>query len=147
MKAIGTIRLAPGNVGYFDPITRIHLTISNPEKPVLDTMNTEGLKQAVRSGSIKLISGTLSPEVNSPVIEKVTVEEPQIEKTIVEEIPVIEVVVEETPVEKIEEIPQDVIEYKKADEVIEVAEEVVAIEEKVITIEEPVKTPAKKRKK
>jgi hypothetical protein len=62
MSVIGIVRLAPGQVGYFDDITRIHLTIASPEKQVTSGMNTTNLKRAVKSKSILLISGNLDPE-------------------------------------------------------------------------------------
>jgi hypothetical protein len=78
MQVLGIVRLAPGRVGFFDEYTRIHLTIASPEKPVIEGMNTTNLKRAVKSGSIKLVSGSLDPETNvnpvqTPVPVKVTV--------------------------------------------------------------------------
>jgi len=58
-KVIARIKLNPGQGGYFDPITRIHLTHGDPERDVYAGMNTEGLKQAVRNKRISLISGSL----------------------------------------------------------------------------------------
>lgn len=58
-KVIARVRLNPGQGGYFDPITRIHLTHGDPERDVYAGMNTEGLKSAVRNKRISLISGSL----------------------------------------------------------------------------------------
>ena len=58
-KVIAKIRLNPGQGGYFDPITRIHLTYGSPEGEVYAGMNTEGLKAAVRNKRISLVSGSL----------------------------------------------------------------------------------------
>lgn len=77
MSVIGIVRLAPGQVGYFDDLTRIHLTIASPEKPVISGMNTNNLKRAVKSGRILLSSGSLdasavkaqAPVVPEPVQE------------------------------------------------------------------------------
>lgn len=58
-RVIARIKLNPGQGGYFDPITRIHLTHGDPERDVYAGMNTEGLKQAVRNKRISLVSGSL----------------------------------------------------------------------------------------
>ena len=58
-KVIAKIKLNPGQGGYFDPITRIHLTHADPEKEIYAGMNTEGLKNAIRNKRISLISGSL----------------------------------------------------------------------------------------
>lgn len=58
-KVIARVKLNPGQGGYFDPITRIHLTHGDPERDVYAGMNTEGLKQAVRNKRITLVSGSL----------------------------------------------------------------------------------------
>ena len=59
---IARVRLAKGRVGYFDELTRIHLTVSNPEKPVFAGMNTANIKRAVRSGVLRLVYGSLELE-------------------------------------------------------------------------------------
>lgn len=58
-QEIARIKLNPGQGGYFDPITRIHLTHGDPIKIVYAGMNTTGLKAAVRSKRISIISGSL----------------------------------------------------------------------------------------
>lgn len=58
-KVIAKIRLNPGHGGFFDPITRIHLTHGEPEASVLAGMNTTALKAAVRNKRISLVSGSL----------------------------------------------------------------------------------------
>lgn len=58
-QEIARIKLNPGQGGYFDPITRIHLTHGDPIKVVYAGMNTTGLKAAVRSKRISIISGSL----------------------------------------------------------------------------------------
>lgn len=95
---IATVRLAPGRVGYFDELTRTHLTIKAPEKDIHDTMDTTGLKRAVKSGAILLVSGSLDlpeaasqPYVEVPIVKPVeakqtkTVEEKDIESQVVAE--------------------------------------------------------------
>lgn len=58
-KVIARVKLNPGQGGYFDPITRIHLTHGDPERDVYAGMNTEGLRQAIRNKRISLVSGSL----------------------------------------------------------------------------------------
>ena len=58
-QEIARIKLNPGQGGYFDPITRIHLTHGDPIRTVYAGMNTTGLKAAVRSKRISIISGSL----------------------------------------------------------------------------------------
>jgi predicted ribosome quality control (RQC) complex YloA/Tae2 family protein len=65
MKVLGLIRLAPGEVGFYDDLTRIHLTIANPERHVLAGMNTTNIKRAVRSGRLLLVSGSLDLETEA----------------------------------------------------------------------------------
>ena len=58
-KVIARVRLNPGKGGYFDPISRIHLTHGEPEKDVLSSMNVTNLRQAVRNKTISLVTGSL----------------------------------------------------------------------------------------
>ena len=58
-QEIARVKLTPGSGGYFDPITRIHLTHGSPEKPVYSGMNVAGLQAAVRNRRISVISGSL----------------------------------------------------------------------------------------
>lgn len=58
-KRIATIKLAPGNVGFFDELTRIHLTLSSPMAEVFEGMNTTNLKKGVRYKTIEVIDGSL----------------------------------------------------------------------------------------
>src|SRR5690606_7590404 len=63
-ELLGTIRLAPGEVGYFDELTRIHLTIARPTAHIYAGMNTTNIKKSVRSGGLLLVSGTLEPKAD-----------------------------------------------------------------------------------
>ena len=62
-EVIATIKLAPGVVGIFDPLTRIHLMISNPTATVYAGMNTENLVYWVKSKKATLVSGSLTGPV------------------------------------------------------------------------------------
>lgn len=58
-QVIAKVKLNPGSGGYFDPITRIHLTHGSPIGNVYAGMNTTGLHSAVRSRRISVIEGSL----------------------------------------------------------------------------------------
>lgn len=62
-QVIARIKLNPGQGGFFDPVTRIHLTHGDPVQDVYAGMNTEGLKAAVRNKRISLVSGSLGSSV------------------------------------------------------------------------------------
>jgi len=59
---MATVRLAPGQVAYYDPMTRIHLTLARPESGVPDSCDCSGLKRAHESGVI--IFTETSPQVS-----------------------------------------------------------------------------------
>ena len=73
MKPIGLVRLAPGEVGFYDELTRIHLTISKPQREILSGMNTTNIKRSVQSGRLLLVSGSLDPEADGAKAETVKV--------------------------------------------------------------------------
>lgn len=121
---IATVKLSPGEVGYFDDLTRIHLTLGQPRASVYDYMNTTKLLKSVRSKTLILESGTLNPvqkiePIVKPIVKPIVVEEmidPVIEPTIdpVTE-PVVDIakeVIEEMAVE--ENIEEVVVEEKAA---------------------------------
>lgn len=62
MAQIAVVRLAPGQVGFFDNISGIHLSMANKEAKVLPGMNTAGLIKAVKEGKITVVSGSLGSE-------------------------------------------------------------------------------------
>lgn len=108
---IARVRLAPSEVGYYDDLSRIHLTITSPEADVLSGMNCSHLKRGVANGTLRLVHGSFcmpEPEkkkVITPVIkeepkpaaEEVLTDEPETEET--KESAVVEVseTVEEVP--------------------------------------------------
>ena len=132
MEPIAIVRLAPGEVGFYDELTRIHLTIADPQKPVTKGMNVAGLRRSVKSKRLLLVSGSLEPETASPLpaappvkvapAKQEPVAEPAKE---LEQAPVPEIVVEEPAVpaeEAIEEAAEPVAEAIEA--AVEVAETV-----------------------
>jgi len=134
---IGKVRLARGNVGYFDDLTRIYLTLASPEKPVFSGMNTKNLKHAVKTGTLQLVWGTLDA-TDSVVKEKFAPIVPKQVETVVE--PIVEQVVVEQPVET--ELPavEDIIEDETIPEELTDSEE-----EGIIEITKPKKGKKKKK--
>lgn len=141
-QVIGIVKLAPGEVGFYDEISKIHLTMSKPKAEVYDYMNTAKLIRAVRNKVLVLIAGSLNAarvvneetpakkkSVPTLITEEVKIEEPQIVmfKEEVEEPNNIQPLIEETEV------------------LAETAEEV--IQEEVVEIAQPKKKSAKKKKK
>ena len=60
MEVIAIVRLAPGEVGFYDELTGIHFTRAKPERPIYAGMNTKNLRTGVKYGRLQLVSGTLS---------------------------------------------------------------------------------------
>lgn len=56
---LALVRLTAGNVGWYDPLTNIHLTIQKPEAYVFEGMNTKNLRQGVQHKTITVIDGSL----------------------------------------------------------------------------------------
>lgn len=102
-EAIATIKLAPGVVGIFDPLTRIHLMISKPTAIVYSGMNTKNIAYWVKTKKVSLISGTLTGklEVKAPVIQAA----PADEKPVAPAEPPAAPVEDEKPSEEIPEVP------------------------------------------
>ena len=63
MEPIAKICLAPGNIGFYDPLSRIHLTLGAPTAYVPSGTNCASLRRNVRNGVIRLLEGTLGPDV------------------------------------------------------------------------------------
>lgn len=103
---IAQVKLASGEVGYYDDYSRLYLTISNPIGVIYSGMNLTQIKHSVKSGRLKLISGSLYGETTKPVkVETPTktepvkpVEEPKKEESVKEEVKPVEEVAEPTPV-------------------------------------------------
>jgi hypothetical protein len=107
MDHIAVIRLAPGEVGFFDPHTKIHLTMAKQTAPVYPGPNLDGIRRSVKSKRLMLISGTL--DTSKPIIQEavpaVKAEEVAVPVAIEvaaapEEIAVIEPVAEEIVIEE-----------------------------------------------
>lgn len=57
---IGIVRLGKGEVSYYDPLSKVHLTLHHPTADIYNYMNTARLKRAVRNRTIQLVAGTLA---------------------------------------------------------------------------------------
>lgn len=57
-KVIAVVRLQPGEAGYYDELSRIHLTIGHPEAHIYAGTNCEQLRRSVQSGRLRLVSGS-----------------------------------------------------------------------------------------
>lgn len=103
---IAQVKLASGEVGYYDDYSRLYLTISNPIGVIYSGMNLTQIKHSVKSGRLKLISGSLYGETTKPVKVETPVktepvkpvEEPKKEEPVKEEVKPVEEVAEPTPV-------------------------------------------------
>ena len=157
-NTIAVIQLAPGEVGYYDELSRIHLTIGHPTEAVEAGTNCTQLRHSVRSGRLRLVSGSLGAEVppfkfvkrgeryflahNDNAAPSIVVAKPKEETAEVKavEVPTKAEAVKEEPV--IEEVKETKKSTKKAKAEEAVTEEAPAKEEK-----KPAKKTTKKAKK
>ena len=72
-QPIAKIRLASGEVGYYDDYSRIYLSVANPEAYIYPGTNLFQIKRSIKSGRLRLIEGSLS----EPVVEAAEVEVPE----------------------------------------------------------------------
>ena len=92
-KIIASIKLAPGNRGYFDPLTGINLTISNSIGYMREDDDVSNIRKAIREGKVKIVGGQLPPAINNiKPVKEVKKEKPvEIKKEKIEVItPVVE---------------------------------------------------------
>lgn len=144
-QVIGVIKLAPGEVGFYDEISKIHLTMSRPKAEVYDYMNTTKLIRAVRSKVLILVAGslnaarTLNEEAPVAKLKKVSAQIVKEEKVVEETIPQVAMFAEEIIVP--EEVQPLVEETATEEEVVE------EVQEEVVEIEQPKKRTTTKKKK
>ena len=104
-RAIAKIRLAPGNAGWFDPLTNIYLTLSEKECFVYNDQDTSNIRKAIKENKLELKEGRLPSPVSKDkkeVVKKKSInklEEPDKDK-VVEKIEVIEEKKEEVKAER-----------------------------------------------
>ena len=77
-QPIAKIRLALGNVGFYDSLTGIRLTKAAPEAIVYSGKNTANIKKAIREGKVVLKEGSLSSLRTEPVLKReIEIEKPK----------------------------------------------------------------------
>lgn len=114
-KITATIKLVPGNRGFFDPLTGIKLNVSNSIGYIYEDYDISNIRKAIKEGKIKIVGGSLPPAIAiKPVKESLN-------KTIEEEIITVEEVVIKKPECEIEEY--EVTEYEDMHEEVENLEE------------------------
>ena len=142
-EVIAVVRLQPGQGGYYDELSRVHLTIGNPQANIYAGTNCTQLRRSVKSGRLRLISGSFGPDVppfqlvrrgdfyvlahnseNHPIPVK-TDAEPVTEPVVPEQ----PVVAEQPVAEKPEDLPVEVEE--KVEDQPEETPEAVADEQKI----------------
>lgn len=133
---IAEIRLAPGEVGYYDDYSRIYLSSARPTAKIYSDTNTVQIRRSIRSGRLRIVSGSLNAvPPQDPVIKAET-------RTVKKEVkpekqePAPEPVVEAAPIEN-----ETVTEPEMA-----VAMEVAEIPEEKATEEPVAEAPVKKRR-
>ena len=96
-QPIAKIRLALGNVGFYDSLTGVRLTKAEPEGTVYSGKNTANIKKAIREGKVILKEGSLSSLQIEPVLKReIKIDKPKKEK--------VKPVKEIKPVDKVEKI-------------------------------------------
>lgn len=146
---IAEIKLAPGEVGYYDEYSKIYLSSANQSAIVYSGTNCTQIKRSIQSGRLRLVRGgfDIEPKANNILVKKnteaaVKVEaENKVEKVKAsKENNVAEV---KSEVETAKEENKEKEKVKTEEKVAEVKEEA-ATEAKAETVEEN-KKPAKKR--
>lgn len=69
-QPIAKIRLALGNVGFYDSLTGVRLTKAEPEGIIYSGKNTSNIKKAIREGKVVLKEGSLSSLQVEPVLKR-----------------------------------------------------------------------------
>ena len=59
MEVIAIVRLAPGMIGFYDPLTGIRLTLSEPEAEVYEGGNYTRIRKAIANGELELVEGSI----------------------------------------------------------------------------------------
>lgn len=146
---IAEIKLAPGEVGYYDEYSKIYLSSANQSAIIYSGTNCTQIKRSIQSGRLRLVRGgfDVEPEANNILVKKnteaaVEVEaENKVEKVkISKENNVVKVKSEAETVKEENKIKEEV----KAEEKVAKTKEEVATEAKAETVEEN-KKPTKKR--
>lgn len=137
---IATIKLAPGEAGYYDEYSRIYLSSTRPDAVIYSGTNCTQIKRSIKSGRLRLVSGGF----DKPITESVIEQQPPVTTEEAKETPVQEEVKAE------EEVAPTIVTEEQAPE--EVKEEVPVREEEVKAEETPIveevkETPVKKSRR
>lgn len=111
-NVIAEIRLAPGEVGYYDDYSRIYLNAARPTAKIYAGMNTTQIRRSIRSGRLRIVSGSLDVPAAPKAARPAPVAKPEkpAEEKPVEEKPAEEIIVEtvpELPAEPVETAPAE----------------------------------------
>lgn len=107
-KPIAKIRLAQGNVGFYDSLTNIRLTKAAPEAIVYSESNVANIKKAIKEGKVVLKEGSLSSLQIEPIYKR------EVE---IDTAPKTKKIVEKKKPEKIENQPKKVTTVKTKKEI------------------------------
>ena len=71
-KTVAIVKLAPGNSGFFDPLTGLHLTLTSKVGYVYNTDDTTNIRAALKKHTLELTGGALPPvcSIKQPVRER-----------------------------------------------------------------------------
>ena len=89
-RAIAKIRLAPGNAGWFDPLTNIYLTLSKKECFVYNDQDVSNIRKAIKQNKLVLKEGRLPSPVSEEKKETVKKHAKPKEDKVIEKVEVIE---------------------------------------------------------
>ena len=99
-KIIASVKLAPGNRGFFDPLTGINLK-SNKLGYIYEGDDVTNIRKAIREGILKIVGGKIPPAIHIEPKTKPVCKEKE-EPAIIEQIMEIE--------ERIKEIEETIAE-------------------------------------
>ena len=137
---IAEIRLAPGEVGYYDDYSRIYLNSARPSAYIYAGMNTTQIRRSIRSGRLRIGSGSL--EAPAPAAPKQETKPAPAAKPAAAPVKEEEPVAEPEPVFVTGTVIGDVPEAQETETVAATAEE--PVPEAVETEDKP--EPAKRRR-
>lgn len=110
-RIIASIKLAPGNRGYFDPLTGMNLSLSNNIGYIREGDNVDNIRRDIKNGKIKIVGGNLPPAVN---IKQKQVKEEPVKVEVKKESKVIKKeIVEKKKEEIVKQIPKQEIKQEK----------------------------------
>lgn len=134
-RAIAKIKLAPGNAGWYDPLTNIYLTLSKKECFVYNDQDITNIRKAIKQNKLVLKEGRLpSPasKQRKEIIEDEPVKQVKLKKQdkVIEKVEVIEEKEEvrnekhkkkmkrkpdDSKLQKQEEVKEEIVENKSVD--------------------------------